>query len=84
MHCSGFEVNNKPRDLASALFFIYKKKKKNRPQAILFIHKGNNMFPQTSAYFASLFSSILIISKFLRKTPFYEVGIFFSAFLLIL
>ena len=79
MHCSGFEVNNKPRNLPSALSFI----KKNR-QAILFIHKGNNIFPQTSVYFASLFSSILIISKFLRKTPFFEVGIFLSAFLLIL
>ena len=79
MHCSGIEVNNKSRDLPSALFFI----KKNM-QAILFIHKGNNMFPQMSVYFASLFSSILIISKLLCKTPFYEVGIFFSAFLLIL
>ena len=27
MHCSGFEVNNKPRDLPSALFFIKKKKR---------------------------------------------------------
>ena len=25
MHCSGFEVNNKPRDLPSALFFLKKK-----------------------------------------------------------
>ena len=57
MHCSGFEVNDKPRDLFSALFF-YKKKKKTGRLSFSFTRK--RVFPQTSAYFASSFSLTLI------------------------
>ena len=67
-------------------YFLQKKEQKTGRQAILSIHKGNQLFPQTSAYFASSFSSILMNSKFLRKTltGLKKVGKFFSASLLIL
>ena len=50
-------------------FFLLKKKLVGYP----FHSQGGKAFPQTSAYFASLFSLLLINSKFLRKTPFYGV-----------
>ena len=44
MHCSGFEVNNKPRDLPSALFFFIRK----RTVSLSFSFTRGKVFPPTS------------------------------------
>ena len=44
MHCSGFEVNNKPRDLPFALFFFIKKKKKKKGGVYPFHSQGEKSF----------------------------------------
>ena len=81
MHCSGFEVSNKPRDLPSALFFIKKKKKKTGRLSFSFTRE-TSVSPDARIF--CKFSTFQNSSAKLRFTGLDKVGIFFSASLLIL